>query len=162
MARIIPNEQSYLGFVPTVANLAAPTTAEITAGKNLTAYLISLNASSTGNTVPTPDISTLFETSIPGTVQASLTADFYRDDTAGASGDLAWVTLPRKTSGYFVIQRFGLATPGSQPATAAKVEVWPIMVVSRTMSNMANNTAMTFTVTCSVPSVPNEAAVVAA
>ena len=36
------------------------------------------------------------------------------------------------------------------------------MVVSRTMSNMANNTAMTFTVTCSVPDVPNENATVAA
>src|SRR5512139_221334 len=161
MSRIIPNEQSYVGFLPAVANLAAPTQAELTAGKNLTSYVISLNASTTGNTVPTPDISTLFETSIPGTVTASLTADFYRDDTVGASGDLAWVTLPRKTEGYFVIQRFG-ATPGQHPAAAAKVEVWPAMVVSRTMSNMANNTALTFTVTCSVPEVPNEAAVVAA
>lgn len=161
MARIIPNEQSYLGFAPAVANIAAPTTAELTAGKNLTSYLISLNASTQGNTVPTPDLSTLFETSIPGTVQASLTADFYRDDTAGVSGDLAWKTLPRKTSGYFIVQRFG-ATPNTTPASSAVVEVWPVMVVSRTMSNMANNTAQTFTVTCSVPQVPNEAAVVGA
>lgn len=159
MARIIPNEQSYVGFLPAVANLAAPTTVELTAGKNLTSYLISMNASTQGNTVPTPNISTLFETSIPGTVQASLTADFYRDDTVGVSGDLAWVTLPRKTKGFFVIQRFG--GTGGTPATTSKVEVWPIMVVSRTMANMANNTAETFTVTCSVPDVPNEAAVVA-
>jgi hypothetical protein len=159
MARIIPNEQSYVGFLPAVANLASVTSAELTAGKNLTSYLISMNASTQGNTVPTPNISTLFETSIPGTVQASLTADFYRDDTVGANGDLAWVTLPRKTNGFFVIQRFG--GTGATPAAAAKVEVWPIRVVSRTMSNMANNTALTFTVTCSVPDVPNESAVVA-
>lgn len=158
MARVIPNEQSYLGFLPAVANISAPTAAEITAGKDLTSYLISLNASTQRNTVPTPDISTLFETSIPGTVQASLTADFYRDDTAGATGDLAWITLPRSTKGFFLIQRFG----GGTPASGDKVEVWPIMVVSRTMSNMANNTAMTFTVTCSVPEEPNESATVAA
>lgn len=161
MARIIPNENAYLAFVPTIANIAAPTAVEITAGKELTSYLISMNASTTGNTVPTPDISTLFETSIPGTVTATLTADFYRDDTVGVGGDLAWITLPRKTSGFFVIQRFGHTTPGAPIIAAAKVEVWPILVVSRTMANMANNSVMTFTVTCSVPKVPNEAAVVA-
>lgn len=160
MARIIPNEQSWLGFLPAVASVAAPTVAEITAGKDLTPYLISLNASTQGNTVPTPDISTLFETSVPGTVQASLSADFYRDDAAGLSGDLAWKTLPRKTTGFFVIQRFG-ATPGVAPIATAKVEVWPATVVSRTMSNMSSNTVMTFTVTCSIPQVPNEAATVA-
>lgn len=159
MSRVIPNEQSYLGFLPAVASVAAPTVAEITAGTDLTSFLISLNASSQGNTVPTPNISTLFETSIPGTVQASLTADFYRDDDV--SGDTAWTTLPRATEGFFVIQRFG-ATPGTDPGSGDKVEVWPVMVVSRTMSNMANNTAMTFTVTCSVPDVPNENATVAA
>lgn len=159
MARVIPNEQSYLAFLPAVADVSAPTVAEITAGTDLTSFLISLNASTQGNTVPTPNISTLFETSIPGTVQASLTADFYRDDEA--AGDTAWTTLPRATSGFFVVQRFG-ATPGVDPAAADVVEVWPVRVVSRTMSNMANNTAMTFTVTCSVPDVPDEAAVVAA
>lgn len=157
MSRIIPNEQSYVGFLPTVANLAAPTVVELTAGKDLTSYTISLNASSQGNTVPTPDISTLFETSIPGTVQASFTGDFYRDDTT--LNDLAWTSLPRKTKGFFVIQRF-LAIKNTIPATAAKVEVWPVEVISRTMSNMTNNTALTFTLTCSVPKEPNEAAVV--
>lgn len=159
MSRIIPNEQSYLGYLPVVANLASPTAAEITAGKNLTSYLISINASTTGNTVPTPNISTLFETNIAGTVQATLTADFYRDNLTGVTDDLAWKTLPRKTAGFFVIQRFN--GTGNTPLSAAKVEVWPILVVSRTMSNMANNTVETFTVTCSIPNVPNEDAVVA-
>lgn len=157
MARIIPNEQTYLGFLPTVASLAAPTAAEITAGVDLTKYLISLNAASQGNTVPTPDLSTLFETSIPGTVQASFSADFYRDD----DDDLAWETLPRRTSGVFIVQRFG-ATPGVAPVAAAPVECWPVVIVSRTASNVSSNTAQTFTVTCSVPEEPVEDAVVAA
>lgn len=156
MARIIPNEQTYLGFLPTVADLEAPTAAEITAGVDLTKYLISLNAASQGNTVPTPDLSTLFETSIPGTVSASFSADFYRDDDE----DLAWNTLPRRTEGVFVLQRFG-AEPGVAPAAADPVECWPVVIVSRTASNVSSNTAQTFTVTCSVPEEPVEDAVVA-
>lgn len=161
MARIIPNETTWLGFVPTITNIAAPTAAQITAGVNLTPYVISINASTTGNTVPTPSLDSLFETNVPGTVNATLTADFYRDNTVGAQGDLAWKTLPRKTSGFLVISRFGGTGALYAPAVGNTVEVWPILVVSRAAANMSNNTVMTFTVTCSVPQVPNEAAVVA-
>lgn len=158
MARIIPNENTWVGFATAVASLNAPTTAELTAAIDLTPYVISINASSQGNTVPTPAFDSLFETSIAGTVQASFSADFYRDDDA----DLAWLTLPRRTSGFFIISRFGGAGTNNKPIAADKVEVWPILVVSRTMANMSNNTVMTFTVTGSVPSEPVEAATVAA
>ena len=157
MARIIPNENTWLGFVPTVADLAAPTGTELTGAVDLTPYLLSINASSQGNTVPTPDISTLFETSIAGTVQASLSADFYRDDDV----DLAWTTLPRRTRGGFVISRFGGSGTNGVPEAGDVVETWPILVVSRTNANISNNTVMTFTVTGSVPEEPVEAAVVA-
>lgn len=158
MARIIPNENTWFGFAPAVASLTAPTTAEITAAINLTKYLISINASTQGNTVPTPDISTLFETSIAGTVQASFTADFYRDDDE----DLAWTTLPRKTNGFGIISRFGGSGTGGAPDSGDIVEVWPLLIVSRTNGNVSNNTVMTFTVTASVPEEPVEAATVAA
>jgi hypothetical protein len=157
MARIIPNENTWLGFVPTVADLAAPTGTELTGAVDLTPYLLSINASSQGNTVPTPDISTLFETSIAGTVQASLSADFYRDDDV----DLAWTTLPRRTRGVFVISRFGGSGTNGVPEAGDVVETWPILVVSRTNANISNNTVMTFTVTGSVPEEPVEAAIVA-
>jgi hypothetical protein len=160
MARLIPNERTWVGFAPTVTVKTAPTSANIAAAIVLTPYLISLNASSRGNTVPTPSFDTLFETSIPGTVQATFDADFYRDDATG--GDLAWSTLPRRTNGFFIISRFGGLGTANLPIAADKVEVWPVMIVSRTMANMSNNTVMTFTVTCSVPSEPAENAVVAA
>ena len=156
MARIIPNENTWLGFAPVIADLSKPTEAELTGSVDLTSYLLSINASTQGNTVPTPDVSTLFETSIPGTVQASLSADFYRDDDA----DLAWLTLPRKTRGVFVISRFGGSGLNGRPEASDIVECWPILVVSRTNSNVSNNTVMTFTVTGAIPEEPNEAAVV--
>lgn len=157
MARLIPNERTWLGFVPTVEDIDAPTAAEIGDAINLTPFLISLNASSRGNTVPTPSLDTLFETSIPGTVQASLDADFYRDD----ENDLAWETLPRATTGFFIISRFGGSGDGRVPASTDEVEVWPVAVVSRTMANSGSGTVLTFTVSCSVPREPNENAVVA-
>ena len=161
MARLIPNENTWVGLAPTVASATlVPTTSEVTAAVNLTGYLISINASTQGNVVPTPSLDTLFETNIPGTVQASFTADFYRDNTTGAQGDLAWKTMPRKTNGFFIISRFGGKGTNNAPIAADTVEVWPIRVVSRTMANMSNNTVMTFTMTASVPIEPNEAAVI--
>lgn len=156
MGRIIPNENTWVGFATTLTGtIDAPKVADITGAVELTHYLVSINASSQGNAVPTPSFDTLFETSILGTSQATFTADFYRDD--GATLDKAWDTLPRATKGFFIIARFG----GIPSTVADKCEVWPVTVLSRAMSNMSNNTVETFTVTCAVPVEPNEAAVVA-
>ncbi len=105
MARLIPNESTWVGWVDTITDTANLTVsdAEVSGATVLTPWLISLNASSTGNTVPTPSFDTLFETTIPGTVSAQFTADFYRDD----ADDTAWNTLPRGTDGYFIVSRFG-------------------------------------------------------
>lgn len=157
--RIIPNENSYIGFTKTrPKNLNAPSVAEIQGATVLTGFIISITAQSMGNTVPTPNIDSLFETSVPGTSQASFTADMYRDDAA----DTGWETLPRGTVGYFFISRFGGTGTNYAPAVGEKVEVWPVRIVSRTASAMASNTAQTFTCTASVPEEPAEDAVVAA
>lgn len=159
MARIIPNEKTWVGFATTVASSSlVPTTAEVAAAIDLTPLVMSVNASARGNTVPTPAFDSLFETSIPGTTQATFEADFYRDDTT----DTAWSTLTRGAQGYFIISRFGGAGTKHKPIAADKVEVWPVAIISRTMANMASNTVLSFTVSCSVPKEPNESATVAA
>jgi hypothetical protein len=159
MARIIPNENTWVGFTTSaIANTAAPTVAVLAAAVNLTPLLISLNASARGNSVPTPSFDSLFETSTAGTSTATFDADFYRDDVT--LSDLAWTTLPRNTRGFFLISRFGGSGASNLPIAADKVEVWPVMVTSRTMANMSNNTVLTFSVNCAVTSLPNEAATV--
>jgi hypothetical protein len=157
MAKIIPNEQTMVRFATTLASTTAPTVAQVNAGVDLTPLLISITASATGNSVPTPSLDTLFETSIPGTSTASFTADFYRDD----AGDTAWTTLPRGTKGFFIIQRWG-ANATRTAVAGQKVEVWPVTVTSRAAGPMTSNTAQTMTVACSVPVVPSENATVAA
>jgi hypothetical protein len=159
MARIIPNENTWIGFTPAaVANIEAPTAAVIAAAVNLTGHCISLNASARGNTVPTPSFDSLFETSTAGTSAATFDADFYRDD----EDDLAWETLLRGTRGYFIIARFGGSGAENLPISGDDVEIWPVMVTSRTMANMASNTVLTFTASCAVMEEPAEDGVVAA
>jgi hypothetical protein len=158
MSRVIPNESSWIGFASSVASVSAPTAAEVAAAVDLTHYIISINAATQGNQLPTPAFDSLFETTISGTVQSSFTADFYRDDTT----DTAWDTLARATDGFFIISRFGGAGTANLPVAADEVEVWPVRVTSRSMQNMASNQVMVFQVTCSVTAVPDEAATVAA
>jgi len=157
MARVIPNQNAWIGFMTTIASgTLVPTAAEIAAGVNLTPFVISLNASTTGNTVATPSFDSVFETNIPGTVTSTFEGDFYRDSTT----DTAWTTLPRATAGYFVVSRFGGTGTNNMPVSTNKVEVWPVRVQTRSAQNMTNNTAQTMTVQCAVTQVPNEAAVV--
>jgi len=159
MGRIIPNEETWVGFATAIAATdLEPTAAEVAAATDLTPFLMSINASSQGNQVPTPSFDSLFETSILGTSQATFSADFYRDDT----DDDAWTAFTRGTKGYVIISRFGGSGTDQMPIAADTVEVWPIEVVSRTAAALANNTVQTFTITCAVNIEPNEAAVVAA
>lgn len=156
--RVIPNETSWIGFTTTrPANLSAPTASEIAGATKLTGLVISITAQATGNSIPTPNLENIFETSIRGTTTGSFTADFYRDD----EDDLAWETLGLGVSGYFLVSRFGGTGTNSAPASGDSLEVWPVSILSRTASALASNTAQTFTCTAAVPETPVEDAVVA-
>ena len=133
------------------SNIAAPNAADITQAIDLTRFITGLNFSSTGNTVPVPNLSSLFEGTISGTSTAQATMDCYRDDVI----DTAWTLLPRGTKGYVIISRYG-----GMPVHGSVCEVWPVRVTSRAMANMTSNTVETFTVTYSVPEEPAEAAIV--
>ena len=154
MGRFIPNENTWIAFSEDApADLKAPKVAEVTAATEVTKQVSGLNFSAQGSAVPTPDLSRLFETSIPGTATATATMDGYRDDEE----DDLWDLLPRGTEGVVYIRRYGKA------ATKAvdKLELWPVRAISRTNANLSNNTVATFTVTFSVPEEPAENAVVA-
>jgi hypothetical protein len=173
MARVIPNEESWIGFLDgdIPADLCAPTVADVAACIDLTCFASTLNASAQGNTVPTPDLCSLFETSVPGTSAATFTGEFYRDDeldtgTPAKPIDLAWNTLPRKAKGAFIIVRFGCplnATSGKpMPVAGTPCEVWPVEITSRAASAMASGTPQSFTCTAAVNVEPCESAEVTA
>ena len=203
MARIIPNNNTFIGFFPVASfgaadfanynantwnsSLASPTITGVEAKKflDITPFVISLTAQSTGNTIPTPTLDTLFEGNIPGTVNASFTMDLYRDDASytdtvatvtGAFGDIAaveagsvdfaWSLLKRGVKGYVLISRFnepvvGQGTNqrpsgGGSAATNNIVEIYPVVITAKTAGPVTSNTVQTFTVTAAVPFEPAE------
>lgn len=160
MSKVIANQQSWIGFATNVANVLAPTAAEVSAAVNLTPLTISVTASTQGNTIPTPTLDSLFETSVPGVAQGSLTGDFYRDSNNVL--DLAWATLPRNTAGFFLISRFGGKGADFMPIANDKIECWPVIVTARAASALTSNQAQTFNVTAAVPAIPQENGTVAA
>lgn len=160
MANLVPNQNSFIGFLAAAAGKpfgtttnAAPTLAEINAAVDFTDFVVSLTANSSGNAVPTPRLKSLFETSIPGTSSATFSADMYRDDQT----DTAWTTLTRGLKGTWIVQYFGGTGPNGRPAAGQITEVWPTQIISRAAAALQSGAAMTFTVTASVPIQPNEA-----
>lgn len=158
MARTIPNEATKVYFVavdPDTLDLASTpiAAAAVTGGTDLTTFLVTLEASARGNSVPTPDFESLFETSVPGTSSATFTAEFYRDDSA----DTAWTTLPRNTEGYFAILRFGGSGADRAAAAGDEAEIWPVRVTTRAGLPLTNNEVQRFSLECSVPVEPDEA-----
>lgn len=213
MARIIPNNNTFVGFIPVANFNTTPftgtylkagvsttfdpstwnssygqptlTASDITKAVDITPFVISITAQSTGNTVPTPTLDTLFEGNIPGTVNASFTMDLYRDDAtytdgtttnAVVSGDLAsantgvdyaWAAFKRGQRGYVIISRFNnpaTVTQGSnqRPSLNNIVEIYPVIVTAKTAGAITSNTVQTFTVTAAVPFEPAEYALVGA
>ena len=150
MARVIANNKTVIKFGP-VDDLEDITNAEISEAEDLTGFMTSFDNSTEGNEVDTPDFANEFETSIPGTYSASISAEFYRDD----ENDTAWDTLPRGTEGVFIIARFGLDEGNP-------LELYPARVTSRSPVALANNESQRFEVSASVPEPPNEDATVPA
>lgn len=156
MSTLIPNENCWIGFGATMpaSETLVPTGAELTSAVDLTEFVISITASAQGNTVPIPSLKSMFERSIPGTSTATFTAEMYRDSVD--ADDLAWKALARGENGVFYIARF----KAGKPVIADTIEVWPVKVSARVASAMSSNTAQTFSLTCSVPEIPNEAATI--
>lgn len=163
MPRIIPNEQTYIGWSETApSDMQAPTVAtDLTNFVDWTCFVSSITASTQGNTIPVPDLCTKFEKTIGGTVNAQFTAEFYRDDT----DDTAWTTLTRGKKGYFLISRFKDVTSAAPtdpvPAVGDPVEVWPVEVTSRQAGPLSSNTVQTFSVQFAVNIEPAEDATMA-
>jgi hypothetical protein len=204
MARIIPNNNTFIGFFPVTAfnggsdfasynattwnsSQAAPSITGVEAKKflDITPFVISATAQSTGNTVPTPTLDSLFEGNIPGTVNASFTMDMYRDDASytdtvatitGAFGDIAavesgsvdfaWALFKRGVKGYMLISRFNEPVIGQgsnqrpsgsgSAATNNIVEIYPVVITAKTAGPITSNTVQTFTITAAVPFEPAE------
>jgi hypothetical protein len=151
-------------WVPSIANIAAPTVAEINAGVDLTVKLRRDGVSTPldGKAADNSDISSPYDKTVAATFGgAPISLKLKRDPSA----ETIWTTLTPPSgsaagaSGFVVIRRFG----GSAVAFAStqKVEVWPVQVLSRAMDNTTADNIQTYTAMLAVPSAPNQDAVIA-
>lgn len=129
---------SKVRWVPTIASTSfIPTTAEVTAGTDMTAPVAGFEGFTFANSpIETPDLSSAFTSTIPGEDKAEDSALlFYEDKTTNA----LQTTLAKGTVGYVVIFPTGIA--GANPASGDKAEVWPVIVTGWARQYDMGNTA---------------------
>jgi hypothetical protein len=155
MAKFFRRGKSKIRFCPLVANPAAPTRAELTAGTDLSDFVAEIGGFSLSNSpISTPDLGASFTKSIPGedtTDESSLT--LYDDDQA--SGAPYRTTLARGVEGYIVLMPYG-------DIPARRCEVWHVISTGINEEWSLGNDSARTSVTFSVNSVPQQNAVVPA
>lgn len=123
MAKFIRRGKARVDFLPTVANpTAAPTTAEVSAGQNLTPRIADMAGWQLQSApVPVPNLADRFVGNIPGeqTVETS-SLTFYADD---ATTDAIKTAMPVDQVGYIYVRHSG-TTAGS------KADLFPVRVSS--------------------------------
>lgn len=145
-------------WVPTIANKAAPTVAELNAGTSLAGFLTKdgLDTPFAQNTVDNSDLEDTFDAKGVGTFGADVTLTCFRDDTT----DTAWNLFVYGTVGFLVIRR----GPAYSTAWTAgqKVEVFPAQMHEPVPMSTATNEQNKFKVALPVTDQPNLKATVAA
>lgn len=157
MSRYSAEGNSLLYFVPSMSNIAAPTTTELNAGTNLTPFVPpdGWNPTTTQNNVDIASLADTFDVMTIGTEGGPITVTFMRDNSA----DTAWNLFTRGLAGFFAF-REGIAVATAWASSQA-LQVYPITAHHPIANQTARNAARTFNVTVAVTSQPNRKAVVA-
>ena len=100
-------EFTRVAWLPAVADLSAPTTAEIAAGTELSCLLTrdGLSPNLTTNGVDGGSLCDRFDAQTAGSVSASPTLKFWRFDPTDSPGDEAWDLVNWGDSGALIIRR---------------------------------------------------------
>ena len=138
-------------FVPTITVLATPTTAQITAGTNLTPQIAEVAGFTfTNNPISTPDMDTAFVSQIGGEDTGEASSMTFYELKGGT--DSIHDAQTKGLNGYICIFYAGLA--GGTPASGDKMEVWPITITSNARVYSAGNEAAQYRVAYAITGVP--------
>src|SRR3954464_1005242 len=124
MSDLINDGMTKVSWVASIANINAPTAAELTAGQDFTARITpdGLKIDPSTADVDTSSLASTFDTKTAGRVGFDVELTFKRGDTVG--DDAPFTTLKYGVSGFLVVRR-GVAYTTAW-ATGQKVEVYPI------------------------------------
>lgn len=159
MADMLNDGNIKVTFVPSVANAAAPTTAELAAGTALECLITAdgLDIKVDEDTVSIPKLCETSNSEAPGRATYGFTLTLMRKTVT--IEDVAWTTLLRGTSGFLVI-RYGLAYTTAY-AAAQKAQVFPGTAGERRPQKPEANGGTMFQSQWYVTSKPNLDAVIA-
>ena len=155
MARINPPGVTEVVWVTTITVPGAPTAANINAGVDLTGSVRGIpSVPETGNMADTADLSSKFNKRIPASYGGdNITLEFYSDDDGT---DLAYVTVPRSTAGYWCIGWQGIASSTGVWATSDLVWVYPCTITTRGMGSPGRDEALWFVSEGAITTTPTE------
>lgn len=159
MGDIIVDGTVKVAFVPTIANLSAPTTTEITAGDDLQTVITAdglVGFEPETAEVDTSGLHSTFDTKGPG--RASFSGTMLRFKKQSGT-DVAYDTMPRGTEGFIVIRRY--VPQATAWTTGDKVGVYPIACGETRELPPEANTVARFEVPTMITQQPELRAVVA-
>lgn len=155
MARYPNDGMIRVQYCPAIANIAAPTVAEVqTAGTNLTPNMTKdgLTVPSDQNMVDDGSLAEYFDAQDVGTFGGQISLTIKRDNASGGT-DAEWNLISYRLAGFVVVRR-GIAS-ATAFAVSQKVEVYPIRWHEPTMAQTASNEQARFTAAAAVTSQPN-------
>lgn len=157
MARYANDGQIRVHVVTSIANIAAPTVAEINSGTNISNFVTKdgLQVPSSQNNVPNASLAETFDSELPGSFGGAIQMTGIRDSAT----DTFWDLVVYGTVTHIVVRR-GVPT-ATAFAAAQKVEVYPITWHEPVPLQTASNEQGRFSAAAPVRSQPNLKAVVA-
>ncbi|MFD5111436.1 hypothetical protein ACFWNG_03825 [Streptomyces sp. NPDC058391] len=159
MADLISDGKTRVSWLSTVANINAPTVAELTAGADYTKRITpdGLKVDPSTADVDTSSLASTFDTKTVGRVGFDTELTFKRGDNP--TDDAPYSTLKYGVSGFLVVRR-GVAVATAW-TVGQKVEVYPITCGEPQNSSPAANEVMKFVSPMKVTDPPATAATVA-
>lgn len=134
-------------FCSTVSNKSAPTRAEINAGTDLSGEVADVDGWTVeSESIETPDLGTVFTSSIPGSTSADDSSLTMYLDVGGVD---ARTLLPRNTAGFILWMDGG-------DVAGRKVDVYPVRVMSQGKARTTDDDAATMEIGFSITSEPAE------
>lgn len=160
MADVIVDGQTRVYYVPTIANNAAPTVAELNAGTSLTSTLTATGVegfTAAPGEVDNTALASTFDTKVPGVSSYSGTGLVLKKQ---ASGDTVFTLLTAfNTAGYIVIRRN--VAQATAWTIAQVAQVYPITTGDWDYLDPERNTLSRYRVATPVSAAPTKNAVVA-
>lgn len=129
MGDMLSDGNNKVSFVPSIADVSAPTVAELTSGTSLECLIMSdgLDISTDETAVSAPKLCDTIDAEQPGRAKTTIQLTCVRKDVPAE--DIAWTLLQRNLTGYLAVRR-GITHDTAFAATQV-VEVYPVKFGAR-------------------------------